>query len=78
MNIIKIEKSPDGIKLSLYESNLTLIESNSFVDIYTTNFYMQTLARKHNIKKVLFVVHDKNKNLVEITIAEEENAFFIK
>lgn len=78
MNIIKIEKSPDGIKLSLYESNLTLIESNSFVDIYTTNFYMQTLARKHNIKKVLFVVHDKNKNSVEITIAEKENAFFIK
>jgi hypothetical protein len=78
MNIIKIEKSTDGIKLSLYESNLTLIESDSFVDIYTTNFYMQTLARKHNIKKVLFVVHDKNKNLVEITIAEEENAFFIK
>jgi hypothetical protein len=78
MNIIKIEKSTDGIKLSLYESNLTLIESNSFVDIYTTNFYMQTLARKHNIKKVLFVVHDKNKNSVEITIAEEENAFFIK
>jgi hypothetical protein len=77
MNIIKIEKSTDGIKLSLYESNLTLIESNSFVDIYTTNFYMQTLARKHNIKKVLFVVHDKNKNSVEITIAEEENAFFI-
>ena len=78
MNIIKIEKSPDGIKLSLYESNLTLIESNSFADIYTTNFFMQTLARKHNIKKVLFVVHDKNKNSVEITIAEEENAFFIK
>ena len=78
MNIIKIEKSTDGIKLSLYESNLTLIESNSFVDIYTTNFYMQTLARKHNIKKVLFVVHDKNKNSVEITIAEKENAFFIK
>jgi hypothetical protein len=78
MNIIKIEKSTDGIKLSLYESNLTLIESNSFVDIYTTNFYMQTLARKHNIKKVLFVVHDKNKNSVEITFAEEENAFFIK
>jgi hypothetical protein len=78
MNIIKIEKSTDGIKLSLYDSNLTLIEYDSFVDIYTTNFYMQTLARKHNIKKVLFVVHDKNKNSVEITIAEEENAFFIK
>ena len=77
MNIIKIEKSNDGIKLSLYESDLTLIESNSFVDIYTTNFYMQTLARKHNVKKVLFVIHNKNKNSVEMTVAEEENAFFI-
>ena len=77
MNIIKIEKSDDTIKLSLYESNLTLIESNSFTDIYTTNFYMQTLAKKHNIKKVLFIIHDKNKNSVEMRIAEEENAFFI-
>jgi hypothetical protein len=77
MNIIKIEKSNDGIKLSLYESDLTLIESNSFVDIYTTNFYMQTLARKHNVKKVLFVIHNKDNNSVEMTVAEEENAFFI-
>ena len=77
MNIIQIEKSNEGIKLSLYKSDLTLIESNSFVDIYTTNFYMQTLARKHNVKKVLFVIHNKNKNSVEMTLAEEENAFFI-
>jgi hypothetical protein len=77
MNIIKIEKSNERITLSLYESNLTLIESNSFVDIYTTNFYMQTLARKYNIKKVLLVIHDKNKNSVEMRVAEEENELFI-
>ncbi|MDQ3868909.1 MAG: hypothetical protein M3250_05040 [Thermoproteota archaeon] len=77
MNIIKIEKSNDLIKLDLYASNLTLIESNSFVDIYTTNFYMQTLAKKHNIKKVLFIIHDKNNNSVDVSIAEEESAFFI-
>ena len=77
MNIIKIEKYNERITLSLYESNLTLIESNSFVDIYTTNFYMQTLARKYNIKKVLLVIHDKNKNSVEMRVAEEENELFI-
>ena len=77
MNIIKIEKSNDLIKLDLYGSNLTLIESNSFVDIYTTNFYMQTLAKKHNIKKVLFIIHNKNNNSVDVSIAEEESAFFI-
>ena len=77
MNIIKIEKSNDIIKLGLYASNLTLIESNSFPDIYTTNFYMQTLAKKHNIKKVLFIIHDKKNNSVDLRIAEEESAFFI-
>jgi len=77
MNIIKIEKSNDIIKLGLYASNLTLIESNSFPDIYTTNFYMQTLAKKHNIKKVLFIIHDKKNNSVDLSIAEEESAFFI-
>ena len=77
MNIIKIEKSGNIIKLNLYEDNLILTESDSFVDLYTTNFYMQTLARKYNIKKALLVVHDKNNNSVEITVVEEENEFFI-
>lgn len=77
MNIIKIEKSNEEIKLSLYEYNLTLLEANAFEDVSTTNFYMQTLLRKHNIKKVLLVVHDKCKNSVEMTVAEEENSFFI-
>jgi hypothetical protein len=77
MNIIKIEKSDQELKLSLYESNLTLLESNVFEDLSTTNFYMQTLLRKRNIKKVLLVVHDKCKNSVEMTVAEEENSFFI-
>jgi hypothetical protein len=77
MNIIKIEKSNQELKLSLFESNLTLIESNAFEDLSTTNFYMQALLKKHNIKKVLFVVHDKCKNSVEMTFAEEENSFFI-
>ncbi|HKG42238.1 MAG TPA: hypothetical protein VKA98_08880 [Nitrososphaeraceae archaeon] len=77
MNIIKIEKSDQELKLSLYESNLTLLESNVFEDLSTTNFYMQTLLRKRNIKKVLLIVHDKCKNSVEMTVAEEENSFFI-
>ncbi|HZC49980.1 MAG TPA: hypothetical protein VE244_13085 [Nitrososphaeraceae archaeon] len=77
MNIIRIEKSNQEVKLSLYESNLTLLESNSFEDLSTTNFYMQTLLRKYNIKKVLLVVHDKCKNSLEMTVAEEENSFFI-
>jgi len=37
MNIIKIEKSNQELKLSLYESNLTLLESDAFEDLSTTN-----------------------------------------
>jgi hypothetical protein len=77
MHIIKIEKSNEGVKLNLYESDLTLLQSDSFEDVFTTNFYMQALLRKHNIKKVLLIVHDKNKNSLEMTVAEDENSFFI-
>ncbi len=77
MHIIKIEKSNEGVKLNLYESDLTLLQSDSFEDVFTTNFYMQALLRRHNIKKVLLIVHDKNKNSLEMTVAEDENSFFI-
>lgn len=77
MNIVKIIKSDNEIKLSLYDDNLNLLESESFADISTVNFYLQTLPRRHKIKKALLVVHDKNKNSVNMIIAEDENSFFI-
>lgn len=78
MNIVKIIKSDNEIKLNLYDDNLNLIESESFVDTSTINFYLQTLPRRHKIKKALLIVHDKNKNSVNMIIAEDENSFFIE
>ena len=78
MNIVKIIKSDDEIKLILYDDNLNLLESESFADTSTMNFYLQTLPRRHNIKKTLLVVHDKNKNSVNMIISEDENSFFIE
>jgi hypothetical protein len=78
VNIVKIIKSDIEIKLILYDDNLNLLESESFADTSTMNFYLQTLPRRHNIKKTLLVVHDKNKNSVNMIISEDENSFFIE
>jgi hypothetical protein len=78
VNIVKIIKSDNEIKLNLYDDNLNLIESESFVDTSTINFYLQTLPRRHKIKKALLIVHDENKNSVNMIIAEDENSFFIE
>ena len=78
MNILKIIKSTgDNVNLTLYDDKLNLLESQSFEDIYTLNFYLQTLPRKYNIKKGLLIVHNKNENSVDMIMAEDENSFFI-
>jgi hypothetical protein len=78
VNILKITKSTDDkVNLTLYDDKLNLLESQSFEDIYTLNFYLQTLPRKYNIKKGLLVVHNKNENSVDMIMAEDENSFFI-
>ena len=67
----------DKVNLTLYDDKLNLLESHSFEDIHTLNFYLQTLPRKYNIKKGLLVVHNKNENSVDMIMAEDENSFFI-
>ena len=77
MNIVLIEKSTERTKLSLYSESLVLMESESFDDLYTLNFHLQTLAKKHGIEKGLLVVHDRNRNAVDLSVAQEENSFFV-
>jgi hypothetical protein len=72
-----IEKSSEGLKLSVYSETLALIDSDSFNDSYTLNFHLQALAKKHRIEKTLLVIHDKDRNAVELSIAQEESLFFV-
>jgi hypothetical protein len=65
------------LKLSVYSENLALVESDSFNDFYTLNFHLQALARKHGIEKSLLVIHDKDKNAVDLSLAHDENSFFV-
>jgi hypothetical protein len=77
VNVALIEKSSEGLKLTVYSESLTLIESESFSDLYTLNFHLQTLAKKHRIEKSLLVVHDKDRNAVDLSLAQDENSFFV-
>jgi len=77
VNVALIEKSSGGLKLSLYSESLVLIESESFDDLYALNFHLQTLAKKHGIEKGLLIVHDRDRNAVDLSIALDENSFFV-
>ena len=77
MNIAKIIKSENQLELSFYDTDLVLLETQSFADNFTLNFYLQTLPRKYKITKALLVIHDRNKNCVDLFIADEENSFFV-
>ena len=63
--------------MSVYSESLALVDSDSFKDSYTLNFHLQALAKKHRIEKTLLVIHDKDRNAVELSIAQEESLFFV-
>ena len=63
--------------MSVYSESLALVESDSFNDSHTLNFYLQALARRHGIEKSLLVIHDKDRNAVELSLAQDENLFFV-
>jgi len=72
-----VEKSTRGLKLSVYSESLALVESDSFNDSYTLNFHLQALAKRHGIEKSLLVIHDKDRNAVDLSLAHDENLFFV-
>ncbi len=77
MYVTLVERSSEGLKLSVYTESLALVESDSFNDSYTLNFHMQALARRHGIQKSLLVIHDKDRNAVDLSLAHDENSFFV-
>jgi hypothetical protein len=77
MHITLVEKSSEDFRLTIYDENLTMVETNSFPDSYTLNFHLQALVKKHSIDKGLMVIHDKEKNTVSLLLANEENSFFV-
>ena len=77
MHFVKVEKSPGKVHLTLYDASLKVLESEDFQDLYTLNFHLQTLGTKYKMRESLIVVHDREKNAVEMATASDENSLFV-
>jgi hypothetical protein len=77
MHIAKIRKLENKAILVLYDMELNVLEEESFDDVPSLNFFLQTLPRKYDIKRTLFVVHDERRNKVYLQTAVNENSYFV-
>ena len=77
MHIAKIQKTENKAILVLYDMELNVLEEESFDDVPSLNFFLQTLPRKYDIKRTLLVVHDKIRNKVYLQTAVNENSYFV-
>ena len=68
MQIIKLLKTNEN-KYEVILLNKDLIElcdKETFQDLYTLNFYLQSMQKKLNFYECLVIIHDKYKNNVEL------------
>ena len=77
MHIAKIQKIENKAILILYDMDLNVLEEESFDDIPSLNFFLQTFPRKYDIKRTLLVVHDVIRNEVYLQMAVNENSYFV-
>lgn len=68
MQIIKLLKTKEN-KYEVILLNKDLIElcdKETFQDLYTLNFYLQSMQKKLNFYESLIIIHDKFNNNVEL------------
>jgi hypothetical protein len=58
MNIAMITKSRERIDLKLYDENLKKLTDEIFEDIYTLNFFLQTIPKTFGQDKTLLIFND--------------------
>ena len=65
MNIAMITKTMERIDLKLYDENLKNLTDEIFEDIYTLNFFLQTIPKTFGQDKTLLIFNDlERKNSV--------------
>ena len=77
MHFAKVEKGLQGTRLDLYDENLQLLDTETFADLYTLNFHLQTIAGKHKMHEILMVIYDRESGNVNLSLARGENSFFV-
>ncbi|MGA8106307.1 MAG: hypothetical protein WB815_06590 [Nitrososphaeraceae archaeon] len=77
MHIAKIQKLENKAILVFYDIDLNILEEESFNDISSLNFFLQTLPRKYDVERTLFVVHDERQNKLNLQTAISENSYYV-
>ena len=77
MHIAKIIKKEKKVGLVFCDKDLKVLEEESFEDVSSLNFFLQTLPRKYDVEKTLLIVHDQSLNMVDMQIASGENSYYI-
>lgn len=77
MHIAKIQKLENKAILVFYDIDLNILEEESFNDISSLNFFLQTLPRKYDVERTLFVVHDERQNNLILQTAISENSYYV-
>ena len=78
MRVIKIIKSNNKYKIQLYKLNSSsnLDEDFQITDEYELNFLLQTIQKKHSLKKCIIIFHDQVANKVDFKFFCDEHDFF--
>ena len=68
MKIIKVLKFKHNLyETIIFNDDLTILSPKErFKDLYTLNFYLQSMQKKLNFEDSLIIIHDKFNNSVEI------------
>ena len=68
MQIIKLLKTNENNYevILLNKDLIELCDKETFQDLYTLNFYLQSMQKKLNFYECLVVIHDKYNNNVEL------------
>lgn len=61
MKIALITRCIQEISLILYDENLLKLNEESFKDLYSLNFYLQTIPKKFGEEKTLLIYNDLEK-----------------
>jgi hypothetical protein len=72
MNIAMITKTRERINLKLYDENLKNLTNEIFEDIYTLNFFLQTIPKTFGQAKTLLIFNDLEKTSSVLDLADKD------
>ena len=72
MNVAMITKTRERIILKLYDENLKNLTNEIFEDVYTLNFFLQTIPKTFDQAKTLLIFNDMEKTNIILDRSDKE------